>query len=243
MATDKERFVRYLRPYIYVALAVSLGVSIVYFAFPPLQGFLVDEDRLLETVSALLDLGVFVYGLALTIRGARDRGIVLSWPLFMALVGLWSFLEDMSYGQRIFGFDSPRVFGVPIDGLHDFAYVGKRYLDILIKYQARRLVVLVAVLSLVALGLLVRYRRQILALALKILRMPPYLFFAIYVLLMVPSALLDLDMFASSVTTLIEEVMEFSASLALLWSCIATDSLRREQTTSAAGSTARRGAR
>jgi len=203
-------------------------------AFPAIRSFLVDEDRLVETLSVLLDLSVFVYGLALVVRSARDKGIGLGWPIFLALVGLWSFLEDMSYGQRIFGFSSPRVFGVPIDGMHDFVYVGKRYLDILIKYQARRLLILVVVLAVAAIGLLIKYRRQILALASAALGTPHYLFFAIYVLLMVPSALLDLDIFSAPVTMLIEELLEFDASLALLFSCIAVDGLYREQAAFAA---------
>ncbi len=224
----QQHLSHYLRLYLLTALVIDLVVSLVYFAFPAYRGLLVDEDRLLETLSALLDLGVFIYALLLITRRAY-KGTSRAWLIFLALVGLWSFLEDVSYGQRIFGFDSPRVFGVPIDGMHDFVYVGKRYLDILIKYQARRLLILVVVLGVVMMGLVVKYWSKILAVLGNGFRSPQYLFFIIYVLLMAPSAILDLDVFSSPLTTLIEEVFEFDASLALLFGCIAIDGISRHK--------------
>lgn len=228
MTTDRQQHLaHYLKLYILVALAIDLCVSLVYFAFPAYRSFLVDEDRLLEILSVVVDLSVVFYAILLSIRIARNKERGLAWVIFLALVGLWSFLEDMSYGQRIFGFGSPRVFGVPIDGLHDFVYVGKRYLDILIKYQARRLLILVLVLGVVAVALVVRYWSKLWALLGMTFRTPEYLFLALYVLLLIPSAILDLDVLRSPVSTLLEEVFEFDASLALLFCCITIDGISR----------------
>jgi len=232
MPTAKQRFVHYVRLYILIALALDLCATFSFCTFPAYRSFIVDEDRLLEGATAFVELGVFVYALLLSIRIARQRSGGLGWSVYIALVGLWSFLEDMSYGQRVFGFGSPVVYGIPIDGLHDFLYVGKRFLDILIKYQARRLLILVAVLGLVAIGLVVRYWPRIRAFLLTVLTTPQYLFFTLYALLEGSSAILDLDLFAFlpiPVELLIEETLELDAVVALLFCCIAIDNISRHR--------------
>jgi hypothetical protein len=224
MAGDRKRELAFhLLLYVHVALIIDLWVSLFYFAIPAWKSFLVDEDRLLEILSALLNLSVFIYALLLGIRAARQRNRGWIWPAFLTLVGLWSFLEEMSYGRRIFGFGAPRTLGVEIDGLHDYVLVGKHYLEILITSHPRRLAVLVVILGLAALALAVRYRSRIWALLRLVFSMPTYLFFGLYVLLMVISQLLDMGFLTPHILVLLEEIAEFDGSLALLFSCIAAD--------------------
>jgi hypothetical protein len=94
---------------------VALAVYALAFAImPSARDRLVTEDGIIETTTAMAFLGAAILGLyAVVTSGARR----LYWliPAF----GLFGFLDEMSFGARLFGFPLPVIDGLEIDSFHD----------------------------------------------------------------------------------------------------------------------------
>lgn len=100
-----------------VAVNVLLFVS-VYMFLPILRDFLYDEDQLIESIAAVLLLGVFLMSIKVLCSSelpSLQRGVAG----FFAILGLVAFLDEVSYGQRFFGFSTLYMYNKPVDGVHD----------------------------------------------------------------------------------------------------------------------------
>ena len=98
-----------------IGVAVALGVYVMaFFVLASSHDRLVEEDGIIETTTALVFLGAALIGtIAMLTTGARR----LYWlvPAF----GLFGFLDEMSFGARIFGFPLPVIDGLEVDSFHD----------------------------------------------------------------------------------------------------------------------------
>ena len=84
---------------------------------PDIFEFIVANEGILEFLTAFLLGGSFVLGIFFITkhRQSRLRLIYISLPL----LSLLSFLDEISYGQRILNFRIFSIYGFHIDGLHD----------------------------------------------------------------------------------------------------------------------------
>lgn len=97
---------------IVVAAAVVICAAAVL-AVPGSREALLEEDGPIESATAILYLVAVVFG----VRMARRSGDRILWvvPLF-ALAG---FLDEVSFGTRLFGLSTPTILDVEFDSLHD----------------------------------------------------------------------------------------------------------------------------
>ncbi len=114
MATIKAFLRRYPSSTLILILFFCLSLFFISFAFLDLDTIksLVREDEAIENMQAILFLlGAGLWGFALfatlTLKGSEKR-ICIFYMLWMGIF-LFFFLEEISWGQRLFGFSTPEA--------------------------------------------------------------------------------------------------------------------------------------
>lgn len=79
------------------------------------------EDGPLENLSAALFFGAAIIGWRKWARSGRSDVFILVVSLVCAVAAL----DELSFGERVFGFAAPVINGVKIDGLHDLLDLAK----------------------------------------------------------------------------------------------------------------------
>ena len=129
-------------------------ISGCYFLFPESRDFLVAEDRLAEDLEALFYILCFFPGILfiLRIKEKKFRRIYIALPF----IGLLGFLEEMSYGARIFKFHTALIYNEYFDALHDLVPIAYNYLEINAGYLLKVLPVAFCIITVL---LVFKYRR------------------------------------------------------------------------------------
>ncbi|MFY0662144.1 MAG: hypothetical protein JXR15_16745 [Shimia sp.] len=97
----------------HIALAVFfLSLVVAWAAFPVWRGFWMNEDQWIEWASFLF-FAAAAFGLLLRVSPRTTKDISVGALCLLAA------LDEISFGERIFGFVAPSVGGVKIDGAHD----------------------------------------------------------------------------------------------------------------------------
>jgi hypothetical protein len=107
-----------LWPIAFSWLAGNATLLVLYLLAPRLRGPLFGEDRLVETITALFFLAAFIIGVAFLIAHRSRRYRVLQ--LIASSLALLGFLDEISFGARLFGWSMPEMLGGgQFDGAHD----------------------------------------------------------------------------------------------------------------------------
>jgi hypothetical protein len=204
-----------LRIFAVIAIVNIIIISYLYFLFPDLRDFLVAEDRLTEDLTALFYLLSFSLGIFLIsrIKEKKYRRIYLAIPV----IGLLGFLEELSYGERIFKFKTPLIYNEYFDALHDLLPIAVNYLQLHATFLLFVLPVLFFVLIAVV---MLKYRRYIPGIPEFISSYPPTGFFLIAAGMILFAQVYDLNLVKPDFAKLIEELFEMNGSLALLFSVL-----------------------
>ncbi|WP_036911425.1 hypothetical protein [Prochlorococcus sp. MIT 0701] len=185
---------------------------------PSNTDFIHKEDGLLENLSAGICFATFIFGIVLILRNCRYKKMLAG----ISFVSLLGFLDKISFGGRIFKIKYPRIFGVNIDGIHDFLSVAKRLVkNEIIEMPGRHLTAIfitAIILSLIAWTLYSLILRS------TILFNSPYLIlFTAFAIFVVISQLIDLELLFNDHNVYlitIEELFEAFAALSLLFVCL-----------------------
>jgi hypothetical protein len=151
-------------------LATILNVlvfSSIYIFVPQLRNSLLKENQFLENLTAVLFFGSFVAGLILLKRskGKRHSRAYLAIPL----MGLFCFLEEIDYAQRIFQITKIRFHVhtpteshfIGIDNVHDFLGFLPVFYRVYGAYFLYPLLIALCILILSVILLIRRYRYKI----------------------------------------------------------------------------------
>ncbi len=174
---------KYVRGFI-ALLGFNLLVAFAVYAWIPTYRYLlVEEDGLVESLSAAFYIFACVLGLLiLKKRRAHKRLLVL-----VSALGLLGFLDELSFGERILGLSMPSVRGVSIDAAHDLFYLAYLGLEKLINSNAQYawLLALIGAISVIVFFVFFGYRLTAVTALPVTLRQPRIilvLFFAVLVL-------------------------------------------------------------
>lgn len=196
-----------------LALALSSSTAWVY-----------QEDGLLELSSALL------FALAAVVAAARLPGAAgpqvdrqFKWYLGIVLgLGTLAFLDEISFGQSIFGFTSPEILGKKIDGVHDLIVVVQRLIRLTLGLSRTETVFVLAGAGVLTCTMVLFFRgRELHALLHRCLGRDYWITIIVTVLFVLPALLID----ASGLTerpevgaafAFVEELLELNAGMALL---------------------------
>ncbi len=198
-----------------IFVVASIAIAAAALGWHP-DDWLIGEDRLLETLSAILYACASLFAASLLIRLGRGAHPAL-W--FVAVFGMVCALDEISFGARLLDIEMPPMEGGgEFDGAHDVIIVAVRALRAM-PAPARWLAVGgTLVLCLVAAIML---RRLILVAAEAVLADPVLLRIAICGTLLVFAQALDVDLFVIPRQMYFEEWAETSAGYWLLVSAFA----------------------
>jgi len=193
-------------------LAGNVALLVLYLLAPRVRGPLFGEDRLVETITALFFIAAFIVGVVCLMAYRARRYRVL---LFIASsLGLLGFLDEVSFGARLFGWSMPEMAGGgEFDGAHDLVILTYR-----LGAEADPIIIAAICASIVLIIPLcvLRWYSQLLGLTHRVLTEPAYGLFAIFVAGVAMAAVLDLRIGLLRHLGPIEELVEMNSGLALL---------------------------
>jgi len=108
---------RLTRLYTLMAVFNVFIFSMLYIFVPQSERLFRGEDTFMENVSAVLYFSSFLLGLVFVLK-AKERKYRLAY-FIIPVICLIGFLDEMSFGARIFNFKTPVFHGVEIERTHD----------------------------------------------------------------------------------------------------------------------------
>jgi len=132
--------------------------------------------------------------------------------LLIATLGFVGFMDEISFGERLFGYSMPSLRGWKVDGVHDLV---ERALRFLLKSAPATTIVLCSL----AVGAFL-YRKKLFNLVSLVKQHPPYLALSAFVVLISVAILLDAKVVLSREFRFAEELLEMNAALSLILVCL-----------------------
>jgi len=199
-------------------LAGNITLVILYVLAPGLRGPLFGEDRAVETATALLFLAAAIVSLALLIasRSPSYRATLVTASGF----GLLGFLDEISFGARLFGWSTPAMYGGgEFDGAHDLVILAYR-----LSAEADPIIIGAICGSIIVIALIgvLRWYPRFPRLTHRVFADPVYSLFSLFVGGVAIAALIDLDVGFLERLGPLEEIIEMNAALALLLAVLST---------------------
>lgn len=197
-----------------IAICIIVAISAsVFFLFPALQSYFLDENSLIENFSAL-----FFFIASLTCFYGFIKGInkVLS-GVFCLVSGL-GFLEELSFGKVVKHYRSPKLLGKDIDSLHDFLDVFVMGWD---QYPVIIGLVVASLFAMLSFLFIILYRnRQAVLYAFGKINVTAFVaILLIIAMLIIMSQVFDLEVVnqGSSNLAFFEEIFEMNAALGFVY--------------------------
>lgn len=135
------------------------------------------------------------------------------------MIAFTCFGDEIGFGLRYLRISRPLIYGVPIDGVHDFVRVA-------IELLGKQLTILFVLIPIVLLLFWsFRNQPQIRKLA-TVLPLPLILGFFSFILL---SVLLDINLLGFKISSVLEETSELNASLLFMLAVVGTEINRRNE--------------
>lgn len=192
--------------------------SLIYIFLPQCRPFLTEEDQYIENISAIFFLYSFLFGL-FYLPGLRVKpGFKLL--IFISIMGLMGFLEELSFGESRFDLSMPVLYGVKIDAMHDFFFLGYKLIMKNVNISGSLILFLVAGGLILLLVIMFRCRHTLLNVASAVKEYPPYLLVLFFGMLILAALIIDLEFFQNEIWYLFEELFEMNAALALIFSIL-----------------------
>lgn len=206
-------------------------LGLIYFLIPALRSPLIAEDQFLENLTAILFFDGFVLGLfSLAQTKTKKYRSIFS---FIPLISLLGFLDEISFGQRLFSIKMPVVGGTRIDAIHDFNSVAKSQLSQLLHglsitfpdiYPLLVLGIKISAVVLAGAGIfaLTQKRKKIVASSQKLFhKYPPFRFLLLAASFGLISQLIDLEFVKYQFLVFVEELFEMNIALSMLFASFA----------------------
>jgi len=200
-----------VRAYLWTASLVLLIALPLPLVWPEARFYVRREDSVVENATA----GLFLLAAVLAARYlARGGAPPLPTGMF-GVVGLLGFLDELSFGERVFRLEMPTVIGVKVDGVHDLAYVS--YLAVYRSPWSERIAIAGAAVAL--LGMVVWFGRpfirSLVARAPGVVGHPSFLLFGLAAAQILLALSLDLHIVRIGWLFYLEEILEVNAAAAL----------------------------
>lgn len=214
------------RLYLLITLFKSTVFSLIFAFIPQSRDAFIQEDHFLENLTALLYFICFVVGTIIILRLKKKH---FHWLYYLLPIsGLIFFLDELSFGERIWDFKFRKFGGVKIDGVHDIVeLVYRKY----IKFHAHSEnswiweLTGILIIFLISLTLIYIFKHHLNINNLKniFLQYKPLLFLLGVIIFASIAICIDFGIFdyETNMLVFIEELLEMNAALSLLFACLA----------------------
>jgi hypothetical protein len=190
--------------------------SAVYFKAPEYRYLLLEENQLVENVTAFLFMLSAVWGFTLLVRDRRRkiRRLMLWSTTGLGLIG---FLDEVSFGEDIFGLTMPMIAGVKVNAVHDLTDVARTLspeLPFVLNYA------LFLGFATPVMFASSRRRKELSYLLSLVPQHRSYCLLTIFTVLGFLVLLLDQEFIRSTYLVFVEEIMEMNAAFLLVLVCL-----------------------
>jgi len=204
-----EIYFNQLLKFFFAVVAGTLLISYsIYLWFPEYIYFIIDEDHLVENISAFSYLLAFFLGLWVLKNYNSWRK--LTW--LVAILGLIGFLDEISFGTRFIEFAEPELLGKNINALHDFIFISYIFFTDSLGFYGVLLLVLASVAGVIFIYIK-QQKYQIKGFIGDPLK-PPGLFLVLFFFFVSAAQIADLKGFITPLV-IIEELFEMFGGIAL----------------------------
>ncbi|MEX0720056.1 MAG: hypothetical protein WD059_05265 [Balneolaceae bacterium] len=204
----------------FVGVSLIIGL-IIYFWFPDFMPYIIEEDHLVENLSAFSYLLAFV--LALWVLKNYQSWRKLTW--FVAAMGLIGFFDEISFGERIINFTSPEFWGEDIDAVHDILAITYVNLSNIFSFYELLFIVLASVFGMIL--IYIKQTKYTLRDFIGNPKNPPGIFLVFFAFFLVTASLFDMKDFIAPLV-IMEELFEMFGGVALcLYSISLAEMLER----------------
>jgi hypothetical protein len=197
----------YYGNFAFCSVASFVAAFVFYYAVPGQRHLLLEEDSLLETMSALSYLAAAILAFVIARKNHPARRAL--W--FIGAVALVGFLDELSFGERLFNLQMPVIRGKKIDAVHDVVSLAFR----LTREFPLIALPLLAVAGIAFLTIAWKQRKHFLSFVLTYRGHPALRFFAVFAAMILAALVIDLGLKNSDGLYLLEELFELNAGLAL----------------------------
>ncbi len=197
-----------------VLFAINVLIALaVYTWVPEYRPHFLMEDRLVENLTAFFYVGAFILALVFVFRSKEHQRALI----VISAVALLGFLDEMSFGQRLFGLNMPHIHGIRIDAAHDFFFLGYISIRKYVLPHTTLVYSLIGIGAISAVMVTLKCRSKIIGTFTGSHHKEAYILASIFVCLGLFALVLDLDIVPYRITPLLEEIFEMNAAIALIF--------------------------
>jgi len=191
----------------------SAGIIFLYVILPGFRNYLFREDGLIENLTAVIFFCAFyVSTMFFFTKGKRQKSL-----LVIAFIGLLGFLDEVSFGERHFGLNMPRIDGLKFDAIHDVLFLGFLKTRSYLEFEPNDLWVTLSIgLAIMVTGGVVFHRQLKLLISTIKFNQTRKLDLTFFILL-ASAILVDLDVIDNKFLYYTEETFEMFAGIALIF--------------------------
>lgn len=227
------------RFYTVFTLLNIIGFSLLYIFIPGLRGSFIQEDKLMENLTSILFFNSFLLGVIFI--GRLKKYSLPKIYFIIPLTGLLCFLDEISFGLRLFNSKPLTIGGEEVDGMHDLLEI----LYLTIRRMPKRDNYFLFAFILLTFGVVIftcikyrhylqpRYVRKVFNNLFKnsFSKYPSLKFLALGGGFVAMSSLIDLYIIIPSheFVFFLEELFEMNAALSLLFACFSIEIEHKKQ--------------
>lgn len=207
---------KYVRIYL-VLFGINVLIALgVYTWVPEYRDYLMMEDRLIENLSAFFYISTFFLSLVVFLKSKEHRKTLI----VISAVGLLGFLDELSFGEKIFGFKMPRFAGVKIDAAHDLFFLGYKLVKPRVLSHITYVYLLIGVGAIFSGIVTLKYRYKLMDIITNSYHKQTYILALLFAFLVFSALVIDLEIVDNNVLYMLEEIFEMNAAIALIFCCL-----------------------
>lgn len=202
---------------------IDLVAALIFITAPSggtVRGYFVHEDSLIENLTAAFYLFTFFAALLL-LKNQRVSSVnSRRWLIMLSAVGLLGFLDEISFGERLFDLAMPVLGDTKIDAVHDVVELALNQAAGLGSGQKQLLVLILFCLLALAFVAILKHAGRLWGSIVTDRHLPLYVLLTGFVSLGCAALILDTGWFRFRGAVALEEFFELNAALVLLTSCL-----------------------
>ena len=181
------------------------------------RGLFIEENSLIENFTAIVYLAALLTAVFLYVRDKNNQfRIVLLIPTLLALIG---FLDEIQWGEILFGWQMPMFAGTKINGVHAFIdLVRETYAQQRTIYKVSGILIFSTAASVVGF----QHGKSVLKMFSHVTQRSMHYSWALFIFLGVGAVCLDQIFDVMGTATFFEEMLEMNAALALVLASVET---------------------
>lgn len=196
-----------------VNILIALGVGIW---MPGYKAYLIKEDSLVENLSAFFFLSTFFLSFLFFLKRKKHRKALI----IVSAVGLLGFLDEISFGERLFALNMPYIGSVKIDALHDFFFLGYKVIKGFTHSHAIFVYLLIGVGVIMAVIVALKHRYKLIGIISNSNYKQTYILALFFASLVFAALIIDLEIVHNKALFALEESFEMNSAIALLFCCL-----------------------